>query len=358
MDGTKLLWHMDKVIKHFDEGKKIPPIHIDVGLTKKCNMRCVYCYGNFQQMTGAVIERDALLNNLVKSAYDVGVKSLAFIGDGEPTLNPTYYEALRLGRELGLSLSTSTNGILVNDDYKRESILESCEWMRFNISAYSPEGFKKIHRSTARDIVLKNISDMVKYREEHGLECDIGLQMVFNPMLMSEEVLPLAQFALMSGVDYFVIKQCSMPTDDDSVAQFDMKLYDSKKTQELLEIVEKFSTPKTKIIPKWNLIAQKGKKFYDRCCSIPFISEISGNGDWYPCGYMFGGKPEFDKYKFGNLHKQSLKQMLDSDKYWEIIRKMREDFNVHKSCKGNCRQEKTNEFSWNYLHPPKGINFV
>ena len=35
-----------------------------------------------------MISRDALVNNLVKSAGKVGVRSLAFIGDGEPTLNP------------------------------------------------------------------------------------------------------------------------------------------------------------------------------------------------------------------------------------------------------------------------------
>jgi len=357
MDDTKLLWHMNRVIECYDKGKRIAPIHIDVGLTKKCNMACVYCYGFYQNMNGAIISKDALLNNIVRSAAKIGVRSLGFIGDGEPTLNPAVYEALNLGKQLGLSLAISTNGILVNDDYKRDAILRSCEWMRFNISAYTKKGYKLIHRSDKREVVLKNIIDMVKYKKKHNLKCDIGLQMVFNPKLMMKEVIPLAQFAIDSGVDYFVIKQCSLPDKGESkIAQFDINLYNNSNVIKILKKAQAMSTNKTKIIPKWNIINLKGEKKYDHCYGVQFLPEISGDGGVYPCAYFFGGNNP--KLCYGNVHKNSLEEIFNSKRYWRIVKYMNKKFNPKTQCKGCCRQDKTNEFISEYLNKPKGINFI
>ena len=116
------------------------------------------------------------------------------------------------------------------------------------------------------------------------------------------------------------------------------------------------STDKTKIIPKWNVMAQKGFKDYKGCPSIPIISEMSGNGDWYPCGFMFKQK-KFEKFKFGNVHETSLKEMFESDKYWKIIEEMK-TLNVQKECSGCCRQDNANKFLEEYLNKPNGVNFI
>ena len=47
MDSHKLTWHLDRV-RDWLEGKRIVPIHIDVGLSKGCNIRCEYCFGVLQ----------------------------------------------------------------------------------------------------------------------------------------------------------------------------------------------------------------------------------------------------------------------------------------------------------------------
>ena len=103
---------------------------------------------------------------------------------------------------------------------------------------------------------------------------------------------------------------------------------------------------------------QLGKKPYYGCLSIPLISEMSGNGDWYPCGYMFGKDSKFkEEFRFGNVHKKRLRDIFYSQRYWDIIEKMK-NFDVHKDCMGCCRQDKTNEFCYKYTQKPKGINFI
>jgi len=357
MDDTKLLWHMDRVHKYF-QNDRVAPIHIDMGIAKFCNVKCVFCYGKYQEMTKTFIQREALLN-AIRDAAEIGVKSIAFIGDGEPTCNPHMYEALELGASLGLDMATSTNGVLLDNDKRIHSILKSCKWMRFCISAGTKEGYIKIHGVDKFDRVVKNIERTIHLRDQYGYKCEIGLQSVFVPTLMAEEMLRESEFAVRVKADYFVIKQCSLPDDGETgMVQFDVKAYDSEHTINVLKQCESLSNERTKIIPKWNIMQQKGKRPYKGCPAVPFISEMSGNGDWFPCGFMFGNKEHFQQYKFGNVHTERIRDIFNSARYWEILRKMSEEFNVQKQCQGACRLDKCNEFIYTYLNKPRGINFI
>ena len=357
MDGSKTLWHMDRVLD-LDNGKRIAPVHIDMGIAKFCNVACVFCYGDHQIMTKDYIKQEPLLQTM-KDAGEIGIRSIAIIGDGEPTMNPHFYEALRVGKESGLSLATSTNGVLLNSDEKLETILDTCEWMRFCLGAGSREGYQKVHQKDYFDKVVSNVERLVQLKERKGSKCDIGFQAVFVPGQMEQDMIDEAKLAVNLGVDYFVIKQCSLPDGNKRVGkiEFDPKNYGRPETIEALKYAESLSTDRTKIIPKWNVMAQGGVRDYQGCPSIPLVSEISGNGDWYPCGFMFGNKPEFSEFKFGNVHEQSLKKIWESDRYWDIVKRMN-DYNVQKDCAGCCRQDQVNRFLSKYHEAPKGRNFI
>jgi len=357
MDGTKMLWHMDRVIQHFDKGERVAPVHIDWGLSKFCNISCVFCFGKFQNMKKEFIQREPLLQS-VKDAGEIGVKSIAFIGDGEPTLNPNLYDALMVGKTAGLSMAISTSCVALDTDEKIRSVLECCDWMRVSISAGDREDYKKVHKVDVFDTVVRNIERMVELKNKYGYKCDIGMQSVFVPGIMN--MTKEAELAVKLGVDYFVIKQCSLPEKNESVGgvSFDVNTYDSPEIIADLKGAEACTTEKTKIIPKWGTIARKGKREYNNCPAVPLISEISGNGDWFPCGYFFGNKPEYDDYRFGNIHNNSLKEIFESDRYWKIIKHFRETFDSHKECVGSCRLDACNKFISDYLNKPSGINFI
>jgi len=354
MNGTKLLWHMDRVHEHFRDGKRIAPLYIDMGATKTCNINCVYCYGAYQNMSGEHIKKDALIS-LFETAPKIGIKGIGLIGDGEPTCNPHIYEAMDVGKKNGLDIAISTNGLLLTDDKKIENILRNCTWMRFNLSAGTKEGYLKIHRVDGFDILLKNIRRMIELKKEKGYKCEIGLQSVYVPGMMDEEMIVEAKLAVELGVDYFLIKQCSLPEGNESVndIKFDIKDYNSPRVKEVLDICEATSTDNTKIIAKRVLMEQEGKRPYDGCLGIPLLVQISGNGDVFPCGHLFGKK----EFLMGNIHDNNIKEIIESEKYWEVIKTMK-NFDVHNDCKGACRQDKINEFIYNYVNPPRGINFI
>lgn len=350
-DGHKLIYHMDRVYAHYRNGKRIYPLHIDIGTTKVCNAKCVYCYGIKQKMDyTSVIPLEPMLN-IFGTASSLGIRSITVTGDGEPTLNPHMYSALLLGHSTGLNMGFATNGIKITEA-QMDTILKTCTWLRFNLSAVDRATYKTVHGTDKWDTVSKNIALAVKLKRERGYTCTIGLQMVLIPQCI-DQVIPEARFAVDTGVDYFVIKQFSDPGCE-AMSRFDMSLYDSSKVLSTLATAESMSTENTKIVPKWGMIRDKGRRRYDRCVDCALLFQISGSGKCYPCGYLFGD----DRYCYGDLHKNTLKEILDSEQYWKVVKYMRESFDVHKDCKGACRHDFTNAFIWDYLHPPEHLNFI
>ncbi len=78
MDGHKLHWHLDRVTDWLSGGR-IAPLHIDVGLSKGCTIRCSYCFGAMQgnlyeRGVGIHFPREPLLR-YVREAGEAGVRS-------------------------------------------------------------------------------------------------------------------------------------------------------------------------------------------------------------------------------------------------------------------------------------------
>jgi sulfatase maturation enzyme AslB (radical SAM superfamily) len=299
-------------------------------------------------MTGEIIKPETLIK-LFNDAPKLGVKSLTLTGDGEPTLNPGLYSAVITGKNSGLDIGVATNGIALSPA-KTEVLLRNCTWIRFNLSAVDRKAYKLMHGVDLWNIVMANIIQAVNIKKEIDSLCTIGLQMVLTPHCF-DQVIPEAKFAVDNELDYFVIKQFSDPGCKE-MSQFPLDWYDN--VDNVLFEAEHMSTEKTKIIAKHGMIHSKGRRPYDHCVDCPLIFQISGNSKCYPCGYLFNN----DLYCYGDLSKQSLKEIVTSERYWSIIHELRYNFNVHKDCSGCCRHDFTNEFIWQYLNPPEHLNFI
>ena len=350
MDSCKLKFHPGAIHNHYVLGKKIPPINIDVGLTKACNAKCVYCYGNKQVMANDIMPWNVTIN-LFKDAPRLGVKSMTITGDGEPTLNPALKDALIYGHQGGLDIGLATNGILL-DSNLIYTILGTCTWCRINISAHDRQSYKSVHGVDCWEKVQANITQMVKIKNTIGSKCTIGLQMVYLPECVNY-VIPEAKWAIDLGLDYFVVKQYSQPGCE-SMSDFDLKWYDSADAMWALYEAQELSNEQTRIIIKWDRIDAKGVRPFDRCVDCALIFQISGNSKCYPCGYLFND----ERYCYGNLKVQTLEEILTSQHYWDIVHYMREEFDVHTQCTGECRHSATCEYIWDFLNKPKHLNFI
>lgn len=354
MDGHKLIWHLDRV-KDWNEGKRIAPLHIDVGLSKGCNIRCQYCFGalqgnSYQKGAGIYFPREALLR-YVREAGEIGVRSMALIGEGEPLLNPHVYEAMVEGARCGVDMSLGSNGLLLDTGRNGERALEHLKWIRFNISAASAEAYARIHGSDDFEIACEKIRFCVAYKKKQNLPVTVGLQMVLIPGNV-DQLVPLARLGAELGVDYLVIKQCSDTIDND------LKVYNQFNEyatfSEVLAQAESLSNSDYQVIVKWGKITNNGKRGYQQCLGAPFLLYSSGDGRLYPCGMFFDREEE--TYRLGDLTTHSFKQIIESPRYWEVMdRVARLDV---RDCYSNCRTHAINEFAWKLKHPPEHVNFV
>lgn len=357
MDGHKMLYHLDRVLA-WQKGERIAPIHVDMGLTKFCNTACIYCYAVVQNMSrGTMIQREALLR-FIEDCGHIGVRSVGFIGDGEPTLNPALYDATVLASQVGVDTGMATNGLLIDMD-RATDLLENMSFIRFNLSAGTAQGFQRVHQSAARnfDLLKEKIRELVKLKKNRGFPCTIGLQMVLIPECF-DEVLPEAELGAELGVDYLVIKQCA----DSEYREIGIDYGDYARIQDVLKQAEAMSTPDYTVKVKWSKINaaaetdlyKHGIRKYDICYGTPFLSQISGNGKIYPCG------PFYNKERFlmGDLHSQSFRDIVQGDHYWNVHRDISTSVDVHKDCAIGCRQDYINKFLWDLKMPPEHVNFI
>lgn len=355
MDGHKLTWHLDRVCD-WQQGKRIAPLHIDVGLSKGCNIRCIYCFGAMQGNRYAeeqvrFFPRDPLLRYL-RDAGALGVRSMAFIGEAEPLLNPHVYEAIVCGKKSGVDIALGTNGVLFDTGAAGEEALEHLSWIRFNISAASEESYQRIHGSNVFAEVMKKIRHCVAVKRRKSLEVTIGLQMVLVPE-NADQVVPLARLGRELGVDYLVIKQCS-DTVENTLGVFDrLDEYDSFAGR--LREAEALAGPGYAVIIKWRKVTNRGMRAYERCLGVPFLLYSSGDGKLYPCGMFFNHREE--EFRMGDLVTQSFREIIESDCYREVVEKVRQ-IDVRAQCYANCRTDAVNDFLWRLTHPPNHVNFI
>lgn len=356
MDGSKMLWHLDRVTA-WQRGERIAPIHIDAGLSKGCNIRCHYCYGVtqgnfFRKGADRYFPREALLRYM-KDAGEVGVRSIALIGEAEPLLNPAVYEAIATGRRAGVDMSMGTNGILLDTGRDGEEALENLTWLRFNISAASDHAYRRVHASKEFATVLDKIRFCVATKRRKNLKTTVGLQMVLTPKNVDQAV-PLAKLGAELEVDYLVIKQCSDTVDGDIGVIDQLDRY--RDFSDTLKEAEAQASGDYQVIVKWGKILNEGHRDYDNCLGAPFLLYTSGDGRVYSCGMWFDTREE--EFRMGDLTRQSFKEILESDRYWDIVAKQSGCVDVHKECYANCRTHMINDFLWKLRHPPEHVNFV
>jgi MoaA/NifB/PqqE/SkfB family radical SAM enzyme len=340
LDGHKILWHQDR-IQAWLNGERIAPITVDCALTRACSYRCIYCYGQLQSNIGHNLSRDVIFKFL-DDAAEIGVKAVSFVSDGESAHSPYLYDAILRGKQNGLDMALGTNGFPLKDN-RLQDILPALTYIRFNVSAGTPERYAHIHGVDPKAFfkVINTIKKCADIKQSNNLPVTIGLQMVLLPEF-GDDIMPLANLGQKLGVDYLVIKHCS--DDENGALGIDYAKYHT--WVDVLKKAEQLSTDRYKVQAKWSKILSGGKRRYTRCYGPPFMLQMSGSGLVAPCGFFFNDKYR-EKYHIGNIAETSFKEIWQSDRYWQVMDYIASDqFNAGTDCGTLCLQHKINEFLW------------
>lgn len=91
------------------------PTMISVELTNKCNIKCVYCYGDYQPQRKDIIEFEKLKELFL--FFQLNGAVLLEITGGEPLLHPRFNEVCELALECFSAITILSNGTLFKEEH-------------------------------------------------------------------------------------------------------------------------------------------------------------------------------------------------------------------------------------------------
>lgn len=341
LDGTKVGWYRDRV-EAWDRGEKIAPITMDVAWTRRCNAACDFCYASMQASEGKEISKQNALDFL-DDAAQIGVKGVSLISDGESTVLPWFDETVEYGGRLGLQIGTSSNGVRLSKKVL-ERILPHLTYLRFNFSGGDKHRWSEIMGLQQKyfDVVVRNIKDAMEIKRRLNLPVTINVQMVVMPK-HGDQILPLAKLCRDElRPDYLIYKH----TADSIDGGLGIDYREYSPLFEIFKQAETYADEEFRVQVKWSRLANEGKRDYTRCYGPPFILQMSGNGLIAPCGFLFNEK--YKKFHIGNITETRFIEIFQSERYWEVMRYLANDYDPSTLCGPNCLQTNTNSwlFKW------------
>ena len=345
-DSHKLHYHPKYIVDWMNN--KPTPIHAEIGITNRCNHSCTFCVLDWTTHGAHDINTDIYMSTL-KEMADMGVKSIYYAGEGEPTLHKDLPTFINYGKSLGMGQALSTNGSVLNKTMS-EKIIKDLSWIRFSVDAGTPKTHASIHGVSEKnyDIVLKNIQECVNIKQKHNYNIDIGVQLILLPENI-KEVESLAMWCKDNGVDNFQVK----PAHSHPKSSFHTGMYKfiQKELKERLEKLEDNNFSIVVRVKSAERLTQEKK--YKECHGFDFYVIIDAMGNIVPCS-IFYKQPE---YIYGNLNDNTFKEIWTSQKRKDIIN------NITKlnfcSCKEyRCRLDVLNRYLDRIKHPEFNDEFI
>lgn len=346
VDSHKLIYHPDRVSDWIKTGDCFP-IYVEIGVTNRCNHRCVFCALDWFKKKPLDINTEVMKRALYEMA-ECGVKSVMFAGDGEPLMHQDICEFITYAKIQGLDVALATNGVLFNRE-KLEKTLPSLSWIRFSVDAGTSVIHKKTHRGGLKDFdkILTNIRDAVAIKKKDNLSVVIGVQFLLIPDNL-DDLVPFIELFKETGVDNVQIKPYSQHPLSKNRYSIEYAQY-----QSIEDDIRKFETSEFQVIFR-SQTAQRliTKRTYHECYGLPFYTLIEADGSIIPCN-LFHNNQDFC---YGNLYDNSFKTIWKGEKRKHILHQLTKNTIEH--CRDGCRLDAINRYLSQLKNPHPHVNFI
>lgn len=347
MDSHKLIFHPDRVAA-WKRGELIYPIEMEIGISGACNHRCIFCAVDYMEYQPRLLDEEILKHNL-RILGKKGLKSIIYAGEGEPMIHPKAPQIINFTKDNGIDVAMSTNGVLFTKD-KVAECLKSLTWVRYSIAGISDKTYESIHQCKKGDlqIVLKNMEDAVKIKNEQNLTTTLGAQLLLLPE-NKNEVIPLGRKIREIGFDYFTVKPFSQHPSSKAQIQVDYS-----EAEEIGRELINLQTKDFKVYFRSQSIENLGiEKPYRDCCGLNFMAYMDSAGEVFPCIVYMGQ----NEYVYGNIYNEDFDVLWESERANRIRNVFREEF-IKTNCRKNCRLDEINKYLNQLKYPGEHVNFI
>lgn len=358
IDGHKLIYHPDRVAQwvesrnDWQKAKSVYPIYVEISPVGACNHRCTFCSVDYIGYQTRSLPFEPLIERLSEMA-ELGIRSVMFAGEGEPTVYKRLPEVLDHCSAVGIDTSLTTNMVPFT---KRnvDSFVGNCSWIKTSINAGSRETYAAVHQTKAEDYdrVLNNFRLCVERRAALGSQCTIGGQILLLPE-NAHEVVGLAETLKEIGVDYLVVKPYTQSLYGESHKYEGLRYQEYHHLDEQLANVE---TDSFKVVYRRKTMEKldEDERPYPVCNATPFFwAYIMASGDLYGCSAYL----QNDKFVVGNVMEEGFKTLWEGEKRHQMFDYVRNELDITR-CRVNCRMDDINRYLWALDNPDPHVNFI
>jgi MoaA/NifB/PqqE/SkfB family radical SAM enzyme len=175
------------------------PLKAEWEVINQCNANCLTCF-HWQSKPDPTILSTSEGKTLIKQLAGSGLLHLCFTG-GEPLLRRDLSELIAYAKEVGLSTSLMTNGLLVTERRARELLDTKLDTVFISIDAADPQLNDELRGLSGYfDLAMTAIDNLKSMRRNAGLNIIIKATITNKNVT---QLIPLAQLAAIKGVEGF-----------------------------------------------------------------------------------------------------------------------------------------------------------
>ena len=171
-----------KALPLLEAARAVPlPTYIQLEPVGQCNLRCQMCPIQFRT-DGPPHGPPAFMDfeMFARIIDDLPtLRDLHLQGLGEPMMHPRFFDMVCYAKARGITVSTNTNGTLLNERRAEECVSSGLDTMHISLDGASAETYEHIRERAHFDRVLRNLGHLLRARRhEEGRRPSLRLVMV------------------------------------------------------------------------------------------------------------------------------------------------------------------------------------
>jgi len=284
------------------------PVSLQIGITNKCNLRCIMCARNSLEKYPEYLEKEMSLNDF---KYIINqfprLKILSMTGLGENLLNKDFLEMLKFAKSKRLYVEFFDNFYFLDEKISEKLIDIGVDKIIASIDGATKETYEKIRIGSNFNRVVANVKNLILLKKTKKSNLNIVFNYVINKYNLKETVKFVELVSKISEREKALIIFGRVL----DLCHEAKELYFNNNLKDVVLLTNK-KAKELGIKVIWANIAKE--KHPIKKCKLRFYPVITVNGEFFGC--CITKKQE----SFGNIFKKSARDIINSKDYKNFLK--------------------------------------